>query len=76
MSEGFYKRNSTDFFKGKKVISLRKLRNGWSELPAGTVFTIEDKSGGFSLQSDPCKCCGVRVYIRKVHPSAVDIVEA
>ena len=60
---------------GRKVISLRSLRNGQCIMPAGSTFTIERKQGGFHLVSDPCPHCGIRVFISKVAPQDVNFTD-
>jgi hypothetical protein len=69
-----YERKSEDYWKRVTVRTNRVLRNGWMEIPAGTLCRITDKRGGFKLETEPCKCCGVRVYISKVLPEDVDVV--
>ena len=56
------------------VRTLRDLRNGLIGIPTGTLCRVTGKGGGLSLSSQPCPCCKVRVHIRKVEPSAVEIV--
>lgn len=74
MLRKIYEKYTEKEFKGRKVISLVGLRNGYCRLPAGTLFTIDGKQGGFSLLSDPCPHCGIKVWISKVPPTDVDFV--
>lgn len=57
-----------------RVRSLRKLRNGFAEMPVGTIYKVDSALGGLSLSSEPCKCCGMEQFIRRVHPRDVEIV--
>jgi hypothetical protein len=61
-------------WKGVAVRTLRELRNGVVVIPAGTICRIYRKQGGFALETDPCKCCGVRVLIGKVPFYHVSVV--
>ena len=56
---------------GLVVYNLRTIGNSLCDMPAGTKFTIVDKSSGLSLKSEPCECRGFSVFIRKVEPSLV-----
>ncbi len=52
-----------------KKLRLRlkiKIRNGNMEVPAGTVVTVTNKLKGWTIKTDPCKCCGVSVYVSRV----------
>ena len=69
-----YKRSTSKQLEGRKVVSRREMRNGYAVLPAGTVFTIEHKSKGLHLLSDPCPTCGVKVPISRVQPIDVDFL--
>ncbi|MFQ5647581.1 MAG: hypothetical protein ACE5GM_11695 [bacterium] len=60
-------------WEGLKVRSIRAMRNGQAELPAGTVFTIERNYGGLHLKSAPCETCGISIYIR-IPESYVEII--
>ena len=69
-----YRKYNSSYWTGKTVRTTRILRNGNIEIPAGTICQILGKSGGFTLKTEPCRCCGVSVFIRKVGPEAVDLV--
>lgn len=56
-----------------KVRTLCVLRSGMMEIPVGTVCQVHGKGGGFTLKTEPCKCCGVSIFIRKVPPGDVAI---
>jgi len=60
---------------GVTVRTRRDLRNGFVAIPAGTLCKIYRKQGGFALETEPCKCCGVRVLIGKVPFDDVAVVE-
>lgn len=74
VSQNDYEKKTTNYWKTVTVRTKRVLRNGCLEIPTGTICKITNKQGGFTLQTDPCKYCGVRVYITKVPPEAVEIV--
>lgn len=71
----WYRRTKLDDMKGKSVRALRELRNGSYSIPAGTVLEIDDKRGGFSLITPRCSSCGIRVFITRVQPEAVELAE-
>lgn len=75
MDKRTYQRLTLTFLKGKFVKTTRMLRNGVIEIPEGTICEIRDKREGFALRTEPCKCCGVSVFIRKVPYDAVDLEE-
>lgn len=58
---------------GLRLRTLRPLRNGWGTIPTGTLVTVTFKRGGFTVQGDPCECCGVRVSMTHVDASEVAI---
>lgn len=62
-------------FRGRKVRTLIELSNGWCRIPPGTVATVEKKSNGLSLFSNPCPSCGVRIAISHVSHRDVDFVD-
>ena len=60
-------------WRGVKVRSLVDMSNGWFTAPAGTLFEIIGKQGGFALKAaDNCHCCGLRGHINKVRPGNVE----
>jgi hypothetical protein len=69
-----YERRTLDYWKTVTVRTKCILRNGHEEIPEGTLCRVTDKKGGFRLQTEPCKYCGVSVYITKVPPEDVYIV--
>ncbi len=64
-------RNRYRFKVGDRVRSVRDIKNGWAELPSGTVFTVTRRFAGYGLRSDPCKCCGIRVHVTRVQEWSV-----
>lgn len=74
MTEKQYQSKTGYQWERQVLKSNRELRNAWCALPAGTLFTVRRKHKGFHLQSEPCKCCGIKVYIANVEPEAVDHV--
>ena len=75
ISQKEYERKPARFWAGKKVKSLCMIKNGWAELPAGTVFKIRGKMKGFDLVSDPCKTCGLKVSISRVGPEELELMD-
>jgi len=75
MDRKTYERTREKEFIGKKVKSLVPFKNGLYRFPAGMTFTIQGKSGGFSLLSDPCPHCGIQAYISKVKPHEVNLTD-
>jgi len=59
---------------GLKVETLKTLRNGMIEIPAGTVCEVERNYGGLALKAQKCEKCGVSVFINKVPESWVVII--
>lgn len=59
--------------KGRRVRTLRTLNNGYGKVPKSTEATIGGifQSKYYNLEFDPCKGCGVALYIRKVFKSDV-----
>lgn len=70
-----YEKRTKEKWIGVKVRSRVPLANRLAKMPAGTLFTIKYKGGGFTLETEPCPTCGVRFYISKVQPGDVSIVE-
>ena len=70
-----YRKRTLAQWKKVKVETIVPLRNGYMEIPVGTVCSITDKHGGFTLKTDACPTCGIHVFIRKVTPAHVRIIE-
>jgi hypothetical protein len=68
-----YERITADAWKQIKVKTKQVLRNGFMSIPTGTICKIHGKGGGFELETEPCKCCGVSIWIRKVNPEHVKV---
>ena len=56
---------------GSYVESKVALRNGWGELPAGTVYVVSRNFGGLEMRSVGCPTCGMRLSIKKVPERSV-----
>ena len=67
-----YTRIPLRLMRGRSVRSLVALRNGYGELPAGTIYEVRDKRSGFGLRSEPCGHCGFQQNINKVRPEEVE----
>ncbi len=74
MNYNEYKRTTCRELKGRKVRTLRELRNSWCVIPKGTICTITHKSGGLEIESEACPDCGVKVCISKVQPTSVELL--
>lgn len=61
-------------WKGLQVRSIAPVKNGFAEMPIGTLYKVTNALGGLTLQSAPCKCCGMEMFIRGVHPRSVEVV--
>lgn len=57
-----------------RVRTKEVMRNGYVEIPAGSTATVTGIGVGLELKFDPCTCCGMRAFIRRVHGSAVEPV--
>ncbi|MBA7658439.1 hypothetical protein ES703_66390 [subsurface metagenome] len=75
MDRKTYERTTERLFKGRRVMSLRRLTNGWCSMPMFTIYTIEGKQGGFTLISDECPTCGIRMSVSRVPPQDVDLID-
>jgi hypothetical protein len=75
MQDKWYRQTTQEEMKGRRVRLLNKIQNGRFIFKAGTFLTIQGKSGGLSLVTDECPCCGIRAFITKVSPGYVDLVE-
>ena len=61
---------------GLRVKTTGPLRNGAGEMPAGSLATVMVSGGtGLHLTFDACTCCGVRLFMTRVHTSDVEVVE-
>lgn len=60
-------------WKGLTVRTLRRMRNGVTDIPAGTLATVTYARAGLTLETEPCKCCGVSIRISKVSSSDVSV---
>jgi len=74
VSKQEYEKRTKEYWKTVKVKTNCILRNGIIEIPKGTLCAIVRKGGGFTLQAEPCKTCGVSVLISKVPPEDVYVV--
>lgn len=69
-----YRKHPESYWKGKKMITLREMRNGNFVIPQGTIMEIDKKYQGFSLRKiDTCEKCGIGkiIHITKVEPMAI-----
>jgi len=61
-------------WEGLKVVSNHRIKNGYGELPKGTVYTVNSYSRGLSLSSEACKCCDFKLNVARVDISSVTII--
>lgn len=74
MSDSVKKPKLKRDWKGRKVRTLRDLRNGWGVIPAGTVFEVRENWAGLNLLGDRCTCCGLRASINRVPEHDVELL--
>lgn len=66
------------FWMDKKVRTLKDMRNGWFEIPKGTILKITRKYQGFSLEGiEVCPHCkiGKRLSISRVEGINLELLE-
>lgn len=68
-------RQTSAWWEGRTVVNTRPLANMLASLPAGTRWTVERKFTGLELVSHPCPCCGIRVSVKRVPFSMLDLVD-
>lgn len=68
------KQRVTDWV-GMRLKSKHRVKNGWAELPAGTLWTVTYARSGLSIESDACSCCGIKVYVRGVDPRDFEVLK-
>lgn len=73
MTRREYERRTNAEWEGTTVRTRREITNGFMTIPAGAVCTIHAKFKGFTLRSEPCATCGVRVSVSRVHPADVEV---
>ena len=63
-------------WQGLKVRTLRVLRTGMAEIPAGTFCVVTNCGTGIGLclKTEPCHHCGVKLIIYRVLTSDVEVV--
>lgn len=57
---------------GMRVRTKEAMRNGYVEIPAGSLATVDGIGVGLELKVDPCQCCGMKAIISRVHGSKVE----
>lgn len=60
---------------GLRVKSIKTIANGSYQMPAGTIFSVENTYRGLTLRREPCSHCRVELYVTKVSVNDVEIVE-
>lgn len=59
---------------GRRVRTRRELRSGMMQIPADTILTVESNRSGLTLSTQPCEHCGVRIFVRRVPESDVELL--
>ena len=73
-----YKEFPERFWKGKKVVCLRRIENGWVVIPEGFEMEIDRKYKGFSIKGvDFCEHCniGKKLSMSRVKPQDLRLIE-
>ena len=60
---------------GMKVRITKNLRNGYCQVPIGTLATITHWHGGAHIRTDPCPRCGVKLFFSKVPEKSMEPCE-
>jgi len=59
---------------GCTVKTIKPIRNGWGEIPLGTICTVTYSRNGLSLDSDLCACCGLTASVSRVDYASVELL--
>lgn len=70
-----YNKHNNVYWTGRKVTTLVDLENSLIKIKAGSILTIADKRSGFTLESEKCPSCSVSVFIRKVLPQKLKLLD-
>ena len=63
------KRGTIADWKGRRLITTRRLRNQLMSIPKGTWVTINKRwAGTLDVEAAACGKCGVKIFIRKCAP--------
>lgn len=73
MTRREYRKYTANQLRGMTVVALRDLTSGVMSIPKGTRLTIRSKANGLNLSTEGCPKCGVKMFIRKVEPEAVEL---
>lgn len=59
---------------GKNAHTTRELSSGAMKIPKGTFVHVTQVSpAGMTIQQPPCRCCGVSIYMRRIHSSDLQV---
>ena len=75
MDRKTYRRIRERDLAGRRVCLVVPLSTGLASWPAGTLAEIERKYAGFTLRSEPCRCCGVRLRATRVSPRCIMLLD-
>lgn len=70
-----YRRHNEKWFEGKRVKLLDDIQSSSQFIKKGTVLFITGKYNGFTLKTKTCEHCGVAVFIRKVSPHHLELLD-
>jgi hypothetical protein len=69
-----YRRHNEKWFEGKQAKLLDDIQSPSQFIKKGTILTITGKYNGFTLKTKTCEHCGVAVFIRKVSPLHLELI--
>lgn len=75
MTDKEYRRTPLRLLVGRRARVTRELASGAGYLTAGAVVTIKDKFRGFSVKADKCSHCGVGLFMTRVPPEDLELLE-
>ena len=70
-----YRRMTAKDLLGRRVVTVKRLQNGYGIVPEGAMATIEEKFNGLGLVFDPCDHCGFKPRVSRVPSSYIDLLE-
>lgn len=58
---------------GMRVVTRRDMKTQHQRLPAGSTVTVRRTTPkGFIIEREPCKCCGVSVYMTGIGSNSIE----
>lgn len=63
-------------YKGRLVRTKIAMKNGWGEIPPGTIATITSQSPkGSSIEAVACDCCGMKAIMSRIGAEYIEFIE-